>query len=57
METITHSPTDGVYPAGDDYAHAVEVREPTRFLLVAGTMGLDPRVYRALRGRLTGHAR
>ena len=41
METITHAPTEGVYPATDDYAHALEVRNPARFLFVAGTMGLD----------------
>jgi 2-iminobutanoate/2-iminopropanoate deaminase len=42
MQTITHNPTDGVYPAGDDYAHAVEVRGHERVLHVAGTMGLRP---------------
>ncbi|MFI7675089.1 RidA family protein [Actinophytocola sp. NPDC049390] len=41
METRTHTPTTGVYPATDDYAHAIEVRHPSRFLFVAGTMGLD----------------
>ena len=40
METRTHTPTAGVYPATDDYAHAIEVRDPSRFLFVAGTMGL-----------------
>ncbi|MDQ3787083.1 MAG: hypothetical protein M3422_07555 [Actinomycetota bacterium] len=30
-----------IYPATDDYAHAIEVRDPARFLFVAGTMGLD----------------
>ncbi|HEY1174572.1 MAG TPA: RidA family protein [Phytomonospora sp.] len=38
---MTHSPTDGVYPATDDYVHALEVREAQRLLFVAGTMGLD----------------
>ncbi|PPK66715.1 RidA family protein [Actinokineospora auranticolor] len=38
---ITHSPTEGVYPATADYAHAVEVRGAERLLFVAGTMGLD----------------
>ncbi|MBB6039092.1 RidA family protein [Phytomonospora endophytica] len=38
---MTHSPTDGVYPATDDYVHALEVREAKRLLFVAGTMGLD----------------
>jgi enamine deaminase RidA (YjgF/YER057c/UK114 family) len=41
METITYSPA-GVYPAGPDYAHALELRAPARLLLVSGTMGLDP---------------
>lgn len=40
METRTHTPATGVYPATDDYAHAIEVRDPSRFLFVAGTMGL-----------------
>ncbi len=42
METVTHNPTEGVYPAVADYAHAIEVRNPQRILYVAGTMGLDP---------------
>jgi enamine deaminase RidA (YjgF/YER057c/UK114 family) len=41
METQTHNPTTGIYAATDDYVHAVEVRDPSRFLFVAGTMGLD----------------
>jgi enamine deaminase RidA (YjgF/YER057c/UK114 family) len=41
MEIIARNPADGVYPAGDDYVHAVEVRGAERLLLVAGTMGLD----------------
>ncbi len=41
METTTHDPA-GVYPAGPDYAHALELRAPARLLLVSGTMGLDP---------------
>lgn len=40
-EFITHSPTEGIYPAADDYVHAIEVRNPARLLFVAGTMGLD----------------
>jgi enamine deaminase RidA (YjgF/YER057c/UK114 family) len=40
VETRTHTPATGVYPATDDYAHAIEVRDPNRFLFVAGTMGL-----------------
>jgi 2-iminobutanoate/2-iminopropanoate deaminase len=35
-------PASGVYPATDDYAHGVEIRNPQRLVLVAGTMGLDP---------------
>ncbi|WP_086827940.1 RidA family protein [Allokutzneria sp. NRRL B-24872] len=42
METIAHSPTDGVYAATNDYVHALEVRGAQRLLFVAGTMGLDP---------------
>jgi 2-iminobutanoate/2-iminopropanoate deaminase len=42
MDRIVHNPTDGVYPATADYAHAIEVRGPGRILFVAGTMGLDP---------------
>ena len=41
MKMIVHNPAQGVYPATGDYVHAMEVREPTRFLFVAGTMGLD----------------
>ena len=42
METVTHSPTDGVYAASSDYVHALEVRGAERLLFVAGTMGLRP---------------
>jgi 2-iminobutanoate/2-iminopropanoate deaminase len=31
----------GIYATTPDYAHAVEVRAPSRLLFVAGTMGLD----------------
>ena len=41
MELVPHSPTQGVYPATDDYVHAMEVRGAQRLLFVAGTMGLD----------------
>jgi 2-iminobutanoate/2-iminopropanoate deaminase len=41
LETIAHSPSDGVYAATDDYVHALEVRDAQRLLFVAGTMGLD----------------
>jgi 2-iminobutanoate/2-iminopropanoate deaminase len=40
METLKHNPK-GIYPATPDYAHALEVRNPNRFLYVSGTMGLD----------------
>lgn len=41
METIARNPTKGIYAATPDYIHALEVRSPSRFLYVAGTMGLD----------------
>lgn len=41
METIARNPTKGIYAATPDYIHALEVRNPSRFLYVAGTMGLD----------------
>lgn len=43
METIPRNPTKGIYAATPDYIHALEVRHPSRFLYVAGTMGLDER--------------
>jgi 2-iminobutanoate/2-iminopropanoate deaminase len=42
METLVHDPAGGVYPTGGDYVHALELRGPSRLLLVSGTMGLDP---------------
>jgi 2-iminobutanoate/2-iminopropanoate deaminase len=42
MELIPRNPTEGVYPATDDYVHAIEVRGAGRLLFVSGTMGLDP---------------
>lgn len=42
MEFVLREPTSGIYPAVSDYAHALEVRKPERFLFVSGTMGLDP---------------
>ena len=41
IKTVVHSPTRGVYAAGADYAHAIEVRGASRLVFVAGTMGLD----------------
>jgi enamine deaminase RidA (YjgF/YER057c/UK114 family) len=43
MQMIVRNPTQGIYPASSDYVHAMEVREPKRFLYIAGTMGLDER--------------
>ena len=40
MQQIVHNPVDGIYAATPDYVHALEVRQPERFLYVAGTMGL-----------------
>lgn len=40
MQLQAHSPAEGVYPATDDYVHAMEVRGAERLLFVAGTMGL-----------------
>lgn len=40
MKTIQHNPAS-VYPAMPDYTHALEVRNPNRFLYISGTMGLD----------------
>ena len=42
MQLVPHGPKQGVYLAGDDYVHAMEVRGAERLLFVAGTMGLDP---------------
>lgn len=41
MKTIVRNPTSGIYPATDDYIHALEVRGAERLLFVSGTMGLD----------------
>lgn len=43
MKMIVRNPTQGIYPATSDYVHAMEVQDPTRFLYVAGTMGLGER--------------
>jgi 2-iminobutanoate/2-iminopropanoate deaminase len=42
MQLVPLGAVDGVYPATDDYVHAMEVRGAGRLLFVAGTMGLDP---------------
>lgn len=41
MLTVPRNPRDGIYPATDDYVHAMEVSGATRLLFVSGTMGLD----------------
>jgi 2-iminobutanoate/2-iminopropanoate deaminase len=41
MRMIAHNPSEGVYTATPDYAHAMEVQAPQRLLFVSGTMGLD----------------
>jgi enamine deaminase RidA (YjgF/YER057c/UK114 family) len=41
VEALPRNPRDGIYPATDDYVHAIEVRGAGRLLFVAGTMGLD----------------
>jgi len=42
MKIIRRNPIEGIYPATDDYVHALEVIEAKRTLYVSGTMGLDP---------------
>ncbi|ADB35748.1 Endoribonuclease L-PSP [Kribbella flavida DSM 17836] len=42
MDVVPHNPREGIYPATEDYVHAIEVRGPGRTVYVAGTMGLDP---------------
>lgn len=41
MEQIVHNPSKGIYPATEDYVHAIEAVGAKRLLFVAGTMGLD----------------
>ena len=40
MKEIIHNPTSGIYAATPDYVHALEAREFSRWLFIAGTMGL-----------------
>jgi 2-iminobutanoate/2-iminopropanoate deaminase len=40
VQEIVHNPAEGIYAATPDYIHALEIREPRRWLYVAGTMGL-----------------
>ncbi|WP_422375814.1 RidA family protein [Roseibium sp.] len=42
MQQRIIDPVDGIYAATPDYVHALEVRNPDRFLFVSGTMGLEP---------------
>ena len=53
MKTVVHNPTKGVYPATDDYVHALEIQRPERLLFVSGTMGLDEQGPRRSAGRET----
>lgn len=41
MQTRLINPVDGIYPATEDYVHAIEVRAAERLLFVSGTMGLN----------------
>jgi 2-iminobutanoate/2-iminopropanoate deaminase len=41
MQLTVRSPRDGIYPATDDYVHALEVAGAQRLLFISGTMGLD----------------
>lgn len=41
MKMTPRNPRDGIYPATDDYVHAMEVSGAQRLLFVSGTMGLD----------------
>lgn len=40
MERRTLEPTKNIYRPTPDYRHGIEVRDPTRIVFVAGTMGL-----------------
>ncbi|MFI9511353.1 RidA family protein [Nocardia sp. NPDC052566] len=42
MQLVPRNPTEGVYPATEDYIHAMEVTGAQKFLFISGTMGLDP---------------
>jgi 2-iminobutanoate/2-iminopropanoate deaminase len=41
MESNVVNPVSGIYRATEDYVHAIEVKNASRLLFVAGTMGLD----------------
>src|SRR3546814_18604883 len=57
MKTIVRNPTSGIYPATDDYVHALEVRGAERLLFVSGTMGLDAEGNPGKNGRASGRER
>lgn len=40
MQQRIINPTDGIYPATEDYVHALEISGGKRQLFVSGTMGL-----------------
>lgn len=42
MKLVPRNPAEGIYPATEDYVHAMEMRGAERMLFVSGTMGLDP---------------
>ena len=41
MTFTVRNPAEGIYPATDDYVHAMEVTNPGRLLFVSVTKGLD----------------
>jgi hypothetical protein len=40
MQSTQRNPRSGIYPATEDYVHAMEISGATRFLFVSGTMAL-----------------
>lgn len=55
MDQRIINPTDAVYPATEDYVHAIEISSFRRIVFVSGTMGLDSegRAASALQDQLT----
>jgi enamine deaminase RidA (YjgF/YER057c/UK114 family) len=41
MDLVARNPSEGIYSAGPDYVHAMEVFGAERLLFTSGTMGLD----------------
>lgn len=41
MQATVINPKQGIYPATEDYVHAIEVKAAQRLLFVSGTMGLE----------------